>query len=212
MTYKLITFDLDGTLLKLPAISVVLSFVDASKLIDFNKLEELLAKGVISYEEALEKELKLLSGIKIDDIKRALDNAPFIEGISEVILELKLMGLKVMIISDNPDIICEHVAKKFGFEDFLCSKLIVKNNIIIGIKKIITNKDIELEKYISRFNIKLSECIHVGDWLNDIPLFEKVGLGIGLNPKNNDVRKKAKIVIETNDLRDILRVITPHLT
>ena len=204
MGYKLVSFDLDGTLVKVPSIAVVLSYVNAGKLVKFNALEDAMNQGVLSYEEAMEAELKLLEGIKLDDVKRAMDNAPFIEGIRETILQLQLEGIRTILVSDNPDVICKIVTDKFGIGDYICSKTIVKNGIIRGYKEFVFNKLEKVKDYLTRFNLSLSQCVHVGDWNNDIELLKNVGLGIAFNPQNEKVEKSAKIVLRGNDLRVIL--------
>lgn len=211
MLYKIISFDLDGTLIKVPAIAAILSFTDASKLVEFNRIEEMVSRGELGYEEALRRELGLLIGLPLDDIYRSLDNAPFLDGIEETIYGLKLRGVRVVLVSDNSDVICEYVKKRFGFDDFICTKTIIRENRIVGFKAPVLKKDIFFESYIKKFNISFRECIHVGDWLNDIPLFEKVGLSIGINPKNDLVEKKVDFVLKTNDLRDVLSILSEHL-
>ena len=208
MGFKLISFDLDGTLIKVPAMAVVLSYTDAKKMVEFNRIEELMEKRIINYQEALKKQFELIKGVNLRDLRTALDKAPFIKGISEVIYELKLMGLKTILISDNPDVICKYVKEKFGLDDFLCSKVSVNDGKIVGIRTLLTDKLEALKSYNRKFGIDLSECIHIGDWDNDIPLFENVGFSIAVNPKNEDVKKKAKKFVENlDDLRILLDLL-----
>lgn len=207
MKYKLVSLDLDGTLVKVPSIAVVLSFVDAGKLVKFNALEYALNKGVLSYEEAMESELRLLEGIQVKDVKRAMDKAPYIKGIRETVLELQLEGIRTILVSDNPDVICRLVAERFGIGDYICSKTIVKDGVIVDYKEFVFDKLSKVKEYIERFNIDLSECAHVGDWDNDIGLLKNVGLGIAFNPQNERVEKSAKVVLRGQDLRMILDYI-----
>ncbi len=207
MDFKLISFDLDGTLIKIPAVAVILSFTRAGKIIEFNRFEDLLKQGKLSYEDALEKELKLLIGVPVSEAYKALDQAPFISGINETVLELKLFGFKTLLISDNPDFICEYVVRRFDIDDYLCTRTDIKDGIVAGFKSFLTDKYKEFSKYIKKFNIIERECIHVGDWDNDIPLFENVGLGIAINPKNERVKNSANLTIETDNLKDILKIL-----
>ncbi len=204
MGFKLISFNLDETLVKVPPIAVVLSYVDASKLMGYNKLISLLEKGEIRREEALHQKINMLLGIPVSDIHNALAKAPYLKGISEVIFESKLMGLKSILISENPDIICQYVVKRFGFDDYICSKVVVDDGKIVGVKSLLLNKLDGLAEYINKFKIDFSECLHVGGDESDVPIFEKVGFSVAINPKSENVRKKAKIVLdEVDDLKII---------
>ncbi len=204
MGFKLMSFNLDETLIKVPSIAVVLSYVDASKLMRYNKLISLLEKGEIRKEEALHQKINMLLGISISDIENALSKAPYMKGISEVIFESKLMGLKSILISENPDVICQYVAKRFSFDDYICSKIMIKDGKIVGVKSLLLNKLDGLAEYISKFKIDFSECLHIGGDESDVPIFEKVGFSVAINPKSENVRKKAKIVLdEVNDLKII---------
>ncbi len=211
MGYKLVSFDLDGTLVKVPSIAVVLSFVNAGKLVKFNALEDALNEGVLSYEEAMEAELRLLEGIKISDVERAMSNAPYIDGIRETVLQLQLEGIRTILVSDNPDVICRIVADKFGIGDYICSKTIVKGGVIKGYKEFVFDKLSKVKDYLKRFNLDLAQCVHVGDWDNDIELLRNVGLGIAFNPQNKKVEESAKIVLRGNDLRIVLDYILGSL-
>ncbi|OGM12742.1 hypothetical protein A2V80_03795 [Candidatus Woesebacteria bacterium RBG_16_39_8b] len=53
--------------------------------------------------------------------------------------------------------------------------------------------------------VKPSECVFVGDEVNDIPIFRKVGLSIAFNCSKQEVKDAADIVVDGNDLRLILR-------
>ena len=56
-------------------------------------------------------------------------------------------------------------------------------------------------------SIPLSECAYIGDDVNDIAVFDKVGLSIAFNSNKLKVNQAAKVVIESRNLKSIL----PHL-
>lgn len=53
-----------------------------------------------------------------------------------------------------------------------------------------------------------SECVYVGDEVNDIPIFRKVGLAIAFNCNKQEVKDAAGIVVEGNNLRMVLESIS----
>jgi 3-deoxy-D-manno-octulosonate 8-phosphate phosphatase KdsC-like HAD superfamily phosphatase len=64
---------------------------------------------------------------------------------------------------------------------------------------------VKFMKYIADLHrAKLSECVYVGDDVNDVPVFGRVGLSIAFNASKQSVRNAAKVVIDKKDLRQIL--------
>jgi len=55
-----------------------------------------------------------------------------------------------------------------------------------------------------KYGIDSSECVYVGDEVNDVPVFGKTGLSIAFNCSKQKVKDAADIVIDGNDLRLIL--------
>ena len=49
----------------------------------------------------------------------------------------------------------------------------------------------------------MKKCIHVGDWLNDIPVFRVVGYSIALNSRFERVKRTASHVLNTDNLLDV---------
>ena len=53
------------------------------------------------------------------------------------------------------------------------------------------------------YEVSLLDVCYIGDHENDIPALEIAGLPVAFNPKREEVRKKAKVVI--NDFRELLK-------
>lgn len=70
-----------------------------------------------------------------------------------------------------------------------------------------SNKLPFLEEFCEKHSIKLDEVIAVGDDYNDIPKFKASGFSIAFNTTSAELRKAADVVIESNDLKEILRYI-----
>lgn len=62
--------------------------------------------------------------------------------------------------------------------------------------------DLVLEKY----SLKEEEICYIGDHLNDIPIFERVGLPIAFNPKDERLKEKVKYIIyDFRELWDLIK-------
>jgi len=65
------------------------------------------------------------------------------------------------------------------------------------------------QKLAAESNLRLAECIYVGDEVNDTPIFRKAGLSIAFNCQKEEVKGAAHITIEKKDLREILQHLAP---
>lgn len=58
-----------------------------------------------------------------------------------------------------------------------------------------------------RDGVAPSECVYIGDEVNDIPIFQKVGLAIAFNCNKQEVKNAANVIVDSNDLRLIVKSI-----
>jgi phosphoserine phosphatase len=64
---------------------------------------------------------------------------------------------------------------------------------------------IKFVKYVATlYKTRLENVAYVGDDVNDIPVFKKVGLAIAFNAEKKEVKEAAHVVIKKRDLREIL--------
>ncbi len=216
MRYRIVCFDVDGTLVD----NVVYSweiFHDYFK-VDMKKRENAKKQffdGKISYEKWALHDIGLWKEkrAKRKDFLDAISHLKLMNGAIETIRELKKRNLKLAIISGSINIILEslmpYYTKYFNYV-FLNRLFFDKNGSISNIE--ITPFDIygkaEALKIIAKKeNISLKECVFIGDHRNDIPVMKECGLSIAFDPKDNELRKVADVVIENKDLKEVLKHI-----
>ncbi|MDP7180134.1 MAG: HAD family phosphatase [Candidatus Woesearchaeota archaeon] len=216
MKYKLVCFDVDGTLIDNVVYSWEL-FHDYFKT-DTGKRAEAREKffsGKITYEEWALHDIELWkeAGARREDLVKAIKHLKLMEGAMEVINELKSKGVKLCIISGSINIIPETLIPGFSdlFDDIYLNKMSFNSaGEITDIK--VTEFDIDgkaeaLKIIAAKEGVTLDECVFVGDHLNDLKILEEAGLGIAFDPKDDKLREVADVVIEKKDLREVLRYV-----
>jgi len=164
----------------------------------------------MSKEECLQEQFALFRGIKVSRLPRLMKDAPRLKWIRSGVQRFKSHGLRVIVLSDNPTVVSNYLLR-FGFDMSLGSTAIVRNGVFTGKARIVNDKLPPLIKFCKSKSIDLSECIHVGDWNNDIPVFEAVGLPVAINPKNRQVSRSARIQLRTDSMLDVYRRVQPFL-
>lgn len=219
MRYKLVCFDVDGTLVDNVAYSWQL-FHDYFKT-DLKKREQAKQKFFnkeISYREWAEHDINmwLEKGAAKKDFFKAMKKSgiKLMNGTLETISELRNKGLKLAIISGSLNIILELLLPEYEqlFDDIFLSRLYFdeKGNIskIEATEYDMDGKALALKKIAKRENLKLSECVFIGDHMNDIKIAKEAGLSIAFDAKDDELKKVSDIIIDKKDLREVLRYIS----
>jgi len=206
--FKLVVFDVDGTLMKSFSwqyLHEALGTWNGGK-----KYFEQFFHGEITYEEWACLDAALWRGQPLEKILQIVNGMPYSDGAREVLTSLRGKGFKVVLLSAGLTLVTERIRNEIGVDAALANELIVKNGFLTGEVKVnvsFNNKDEALNSILKKFNAEMKDCIAVGDDETLISLFEKVGLAIAFNPSSENVKKHADIVVKSNDLNDIL----PHI-
>lgn len=214
--YKLVCFDLDGTLIDNVKFSWNI-FHDYLK-VDMERREAArndFFNGKISYLQWAWHDISMWKekGAKKQDFLKAIGHLSLMNGAMETLQELKKNNLKLAIISGSMNILLEKFIPNYNefFDDVFLSKIYFdEEGNITKIEP--TEFDIEkkaeaLKLIAKRESISLKECVFVGDYLNDIKVMEEAGLGIAFNCGHDELKKVADVVIDKKDLREVLRYI-----
>jgi len=201
---KLIAFDLEGVLVDgCGSWTEVHKGLDTVKEADANARE--YYDGKITFNEWAQRDVKLWEGIHIEKICKILNKIKLMKGASYAIPKLK-RKYKLVIISGGLDILVNRIRDKLYMDYALANELIVKNNKVAGIKTTVDfyGKGYLLRKIANDFGMSPKECASVGDYLNDVPMFEASGFSVAFNPKHQAVVDSADEVVYGKDLRKIL--------
>jgi len=214
--YKLVCFDVDGTLIDNVTFSWQI-FHDYFQT-DRHRREDAKNRffnGQITYKEWAEHDIALWreKNAKKEDFFRAIGHLRLMDGAIDTLTELKKRGLKLAVISGSLNIMLEKFLPNYEeiFDDVFLSRIYFDDD--GDISKIeateydMDGKALALRKIAEREGISLKECVFIGDYLNDYKIMQEAGLGIAFNCEHDELKKAADVVIDKKDLREILKHI-----
>jgi len=191
LNYKLIFFDLDGTLIKCKS-SWELIHERFGTLDQARKALEEYRVGKISYEEFMVKDIaswmKKKKRIHIKEIEEILKDYELNTGAKDVVLELKHRGLKVTIVTAGINLLAEKVGKQLNVDAVLSNRIEVdKDGYLVGkgIEGVDPyKKDELLKKVAKKEGVPLEKTVAVGDTIYDLNMLKTAGLGLYFNTEN----------------------------
>ncbi|MBE3122138.1 MAG: HAD-IB family phosphatase [Thermoplasmata archaeon] len=210
--YKLVLFDMDGTLLNGRTICV---FAEKKGFTD--QLSAILLNTKEPYEKSIEI-AKLLQGIRYQELLDIFRKIPLQEHVETIIPLLREKQLKTGLVTDGYQRFANDLKKRLGLDYVFANRLAINNQLVTGDlffqNKVLQrsnngkiysiNKRSVLDFLCMVLDITPNEVIAVGDGQVDIDMIEAAGLGFAYRAPP-DVQSHADIA--TDDLRLIIKYI-----
>lgn len=211
--FKLVLFDMDGTLLKGRTI-----FVFAEKKGFTEQLLKIVHSNLKSYEKSIEI-VKLLKGMNRKELLDIFRDISFQEHVVTVIEELKKREIKTAIVTNSYQFVADDLRDRLGVDYAFANNLIFDKDVVTG-ELIINNNDLTerfdgckihsickeciLDHLCKMLDVTQEEVIAVGDSAIDVCMLQKAGLGVAFKA-SEDVQRHADI--STDDISVILSYI-----
>jgi phosphoserine phosphatase len=203
----LVSFDVDGTIFRKPALTTAATGLGISE--RWRAYDEMFLHNRLNGKERLDNQYKLLAGMSLEKILQEVSKVEVIEDVRETVTKLQGHGLGVILLTDNPDFLCAYLVERFGFNGYVASKVSINDGKVTGQVVPLDDKRDGLRKYCSWLSISVKKCIHVGDSLNDIPVFRIAGHSVALNSRLQRVKGAASTAIDTDSLLDVYHYFLP---
>lgn len=209
-SFKLVCFDLDGCLTeKDDSWSFIHRHLGVWE--QAKKHRKLFFNGEIDYQRWADLDVGLWKGASVDELNIIIQKINLRSNIDKIVQELKKRNLMLVILSSGLSFFADRIKNQFNFDFAIANAPIVgKNGKLTGEIKVGVSYDDKqevLKKFIEPYDIKIKECIAIGDGENDIPLFKEAGFSIAFNPMNKFVAKAADVVVKNGNLLEVLSII-----
>ncbi len=205
MRPKIATFDIDGTL----TVGHGWYFIAAMlhRMQEYREFTALYRKGGCGEAEHLSNLLSIAEGVPLQKIHSILFRTPRLSGINRAVAMLAEKGLEAVLLTHNPQYVCEWYESRFGFTGHLSAFQPVENGIVGKAPVPHPDKVAWLRGMCSERGYALDEIIHVGDARSDGAVFRATGLGIAVNSRSRDTIGSATASLNTTDMTDVARMI-----
>lgn len=156
--------------------------------------------------------VRLWKGKDAKSYYELVDSIEYMKGVKELFSFVKRNGYITAIISASSIDVARRVQHDFGVNHLFANELVIKNGKVSGefVWPIGAGKE-KKAKIVSdlceELGISLKECIYVGDSETDLEALEIVGQAIAFNCRAAKVKEAADVVVESDDLRDLIKHI-----
>jgi phosphoserine phosphatase len=205
--FKLVIFDLDGTLTQERSIWEYIH-KQLGKWYGFaEEYQKLFLAGKISYEEFCERDAQVWKGMKLVELLEIVKSVPFHLGADKLINHLRNKGLKIAMVSSGLSLLSDWVHKKYGFDYSISNDLLHENGVLTGKVKIQVYFDKKAEwvkRILRQFRMRPEEVIAIGDSAGDVDMFQMAGFSIAFNSSCKDLDQIASVCVQSRNLADIV--------
>jgi len=145
------------------------------------------------------------------EIENALKEYVFIDGVRECIKTLKENDFKLFIISAGIDLLAQNAGRELGIYDIWANGFQYDEKGYLTGEDVwrvdLLRKDILMNQIMEKYHIKKEDITSIGDSKYDIPMFKLSRVSIAFDPKDEEVKEEADVVICERNLLRILDYI-----
>ncbi|MEM3383040.1 MAG: HAD-IB family phosphatase [Nitrososphaerales archaeon] len=206
--YKLVAFDLDGTLIvQKSSWNAIHEYFGTQSIA--KKTFDMYCRGLIDYKEFMRRDIETWpKPLHISKISEILSNLNLREEAKEVVETIHKKGIETAIISAGISLLANSVAKKLGIKHVYANELCTDEEGFLtgeGIVRVdLMFKHLALIELVESLGLSLSDCITVDDSINNVKFLQIAGLGLYFSNENITSNLGVKTI---KSLREILNYL-----
>jgi phosphoserine phosphatase len=214
MRYKIIVFDIDGTITRHVSswryIHEKLGLWDVLA----KKYQEQFLAGKISYRRFCELDAAHWRGTEEVRLRRAFDSVKYSKNAAWVIRRFKTMGFRLVAVSTGLQFIADRVRDELGVDHVISNRLNVRAGKMTGGVRINIGhgaKGKTVKGILKKFGARPEQMIAVGDTEGDIPMMKIAGLSIAFNSSSERLSKMVDYNCASDDFREVYEAVLDGL-
>ncbi|HVL48753.1 MAG TPA: phosphoserine phosphatase SerB [Candidatus Thermoplasmatota archaeon] len=188
---RLVVFDMDSTIVDGEVIDELAHAAGVGSVV--SEITAKAMRGEIDFQEALKARVRLLKGLRVEDLERIADSLKLTPGTFDLVTTLKAMGFRLALISGGFTFFTDRLKRDLGFDHAFANELEIKDGVVTGevVGGIIdmARKGEILRELAALEGLTRDEVVAIGDGANDQVMIRNAGLGIAFNAK--DILKRA---------------------
>jgi len=210
MKYKLIVFDVDGTITRHISswrfIHEKLGLWDALA----EGYQEQFLAGKITYRKFCELDAAHWKGIKEKKMRDLFKKVRYSKNVKKAVMKLKKEGFILVAISTGLQFITDRIKEELGFDHVMGNRLSVRRGVLTGGVRVNIShgaKGKTLRKILKKFGVRPSEMIAVGDSEGDVPMVKLAGYSIAFNSSSPSLSRLANHDCKNGDFMEVCEKI-----
>jgi phosphoserine phosphatase len=210
MKYKLVVFDIDGTITKHVSSWQFLHERLGQWGNQAVRYQQMFLAGKISYRKFCRLDAAHWRGMEAGQLYKIFEEIPYAKNVEKAVRILKDRQFWLAAVSTGIQFIVDRVKKDLDFDYALGNRLKVRAGRLTGgvdVKISHLGKGKVLESILKRFQIPANSTIVVGDSAGDIPMMRKAGYAIAFNASSRAVSDASDYSCQSDDFMEVCEKI-----